>query len=355
MGFTMADLKRMRESREARIAANKASLTNTDREYLLTSHLPKGVKLWYPQKDKPEEVVMRIVDFMTTKENNVAGNPVGTFDAFRRVRVHKLADGRMVVCPTSYGRKCPLCDKVAEHYDDIKNDRNSPWAKLKPRKLLLFNMLVKVADESGKTKLVPRVFRGTEFYFMDVFNTALTTEEQFAPTMADKIYNFSDLDTGYWMEARFGMAPSVKANPQSKPIMQLLSLHPRYKDEAKAIPEAFYPYIADLDELIPDAPSYAELARFVDDAPMPDTTAEPEKQKAPSTKEELDEAAKKAIEYAEEHHPELIEKANAALEKSFGPVSEEAKPTVEAMPQNPSGFGEEVADEDFDLGDFDIG
>ena len=335
MGFTVADLKRMRESREARIAANRANLSNTEREYLLTENLAKGVKLWYPKKDKPEEITLRIVDFMTTKKFNVAGNAVGTFDAFRRVRVHRLPDGRNVICPTSFGKKCPLCECVDTHYEDIKKDRNSPYARLKPRKILLFNMFVKVADESGKTKIVPRVFRGTEFYFMDVFNSTLHTEEQFNAKASDKLYSFSDLDVGYWMDARFGMAPSVKANPQSKQIMQLLSMHLNWKDEAKPIPEALYPYITDLDALIPDPPTYEELARYVSDTPVtvPETTTEEEPQ--------IDIPAETAKEEAKEPEPEA--------------VVEDNEPEPE-KPKTPETFGEEVGEDDFDLGDdFDIG
>ena len=337
MGFTVADLKRMRESREARIAANRANLSNTDREYLLTENLAKGVKLWYPKKDKPEEVTMRIVDFMTTKKFNVAGNAEGTFDAFRRIRVHRLADGRNVICPTSYGKPCPLCECVDAHYEEIKKDRNSPYAKLKPRKLILFNMFVKVADESGKTKIVPRVFRGTEFYFMDVFNSTLSTEEQFNAKAGDKLYSFSDLDVGYWMDARFGMAPSVKANPQSKPIMQLLSMQLRWKEETKPIPEALYQYITDLDALIPEPPAYDELARLISDTPVsvPDTNANA------AVEEEA------AISVEGEAEPAKTEVAK-----------EPEKPEVETEPAaDPTSFGQEVgSDDEFDIGDdFDIG
>ena len=121
--FTMADIKRMRESHDARVAAAKAVLTGNFREILNTSTLPKGVKLWWPQNDKPEEAIMRIVDFQTTKAVNAGGTKPGEFSAFRRYKTHNLPDGRTVVCPTTYGKKCPLCETVAAHWDEIKNDK----------------------------------------------------------------------------------------------------------------------------------------------------------------------------------------------------------------------------------------
>ena len=81
--FTMADLKRMREQREQRISEVKAEANNESKEYLLQANLAKGSTLWFPKKDKPEEVEMRIVDFMVTKEDNVAGDSVGKFTAMR--------------------------------------------------------------------------------------------------------------------------------------------------------------------------------------------------------------------------------------------------------------------------------
>jgi hypothetical protein len=122
--------------------------------------------------------------------------------------------------------------------------------------------------------------------------------------------------------------------------MQLLSLMPKWKEDSKPIPESFYPYIADLDELIPDAPSYAELAKFVDDTPV-------------------NVAGDKEV--TKDAEPELT------LEEDAGTSAPE--PTVEAEPEKhepetakepdttpaPDAFGEQVGgDLDLDLGDFEV-
>ena len=123
--FTMADLKRMREQREQRISEVKAEANNESKEYLIQANLAKGSTLWFPKKDKPEEVEMRIVDFMVTKEDNVAGDPVGKFTAMRHFKVHYLPNKEIVVCPTSYGKPCPLCEYYNDHYDEANANHNS--------------------------------------------------------------------------------------------------------------------------------------------------------------------------------------------------------------------------------------
>lgn len=362
--FTMADIKRMRESHDARVAAAKAVLTGNFREILNTSTLPKGVKLWWPQNDKPEEAIMRIVDFQTTKAVNAGGTKPGEFSAFRRYKTHNLPDGRTVVCPTTYGKKCPLCETVAAHWDEIKNDKTnqSPYSKLRPKKMLLFNAVFKTPTESGSVKVVPRVVKCTEFYFIPIFDKALKAEEQFKPKEADKIYSYSDIELGYWFTARFGMAPAVATNPKSKQMMQLLDVKLDLST-SKMLPEQLFDYVADLDLLIPEAPSYEELYALIDERPVnvpaPKQEEQPEigidtgdAERPVSTRE----AIEGAVAYVESN-PELKKKVDEVFDKAYGPKEPANIPSVEAMPQNPSGFAteEEVQpSDDFELGDFDI-
>ena len=350
------------------MAAAKAVLTGNFREILNTNALPKGVKLWWPQNDKPEEAIMRIVDFQTTKAINAGGTKPGEFSAFRRYKTHNLPDGRTVVCPTTYGKKCPLCETVAAHWDEIKNDKTnqSPYSKLRPKKMLLFNAVFKTPSESGSVKVVPRVVKCTEFYFIPIFDKALKSEEQFKPKEADKIYSYSDIELGYWFTARFGMAPAVATNPKSKQMMQLLDVKLDLST-SKMLPEQLFDYVADLDLLIPEAPSYEELFALIDERPANVSTPKQEEQpeigivtedaeRPVSTRASIEAATEAAVAYAESN-PEMKKKVDAAFDKAYGKKEPADIPSVEAMPQNPSGFAteEEVQQsEDFELGDFDI-
>ena len=259
--FTMADLKRMREQREQRISEVKAEANNESKEYLIQANLAKGSTLWFPKKDKPEEVEMRIVDFMVTKEDNVAGDLVGKFTTMRHFKVHSLPNKETVVCPTSYGKPCPLCEYYNDHYDEAKANQKHPANRLKAKKITMFNAFVKIASPDGKTKTVPRVVRGSSFFFITALNKALSEEVQFNPTKENTIYAYSDLELGYWVGARFGMAPAVAGN--SDKYMQLLKADLRWKEKPTPIDEKLFGYITDLDALIPDAPSYDTLRKLI--------------------------------------------------------------------------------------------
>lgn len=259
--FTMADLKRMREQREQRISEVKAEANNESKEYLIQANLAKGSTLWFPQKDKPEEVEMRIVDFMVTKEDNVAGDSVGKFTAIRHFKVHYLPNKDVVICPTSYGRPCPLCEYYSAHYEEAKANQKHPANRFKAKKITMFNAFVKIASPDGKTKTVPRVVRGNSFFLITALNKSLSEEVQFNPKKENTIYAYSDLELGYWVGARFGMASAVAGNPNK--YMQLLKAELHWKEKPTPIDEKLFGYITDLDALIPDAPSYDALRKMI--------------------------------------------------------------------------------------------
>ena len=259
--FTMADLKRMREQREQRISEVKAEANDESKEYLIQANLAKGSTLWFPKKDKPEEVEMRIVDFMVTKEGNVAGDSVGKFTAMRHFKIHYLPNKEVVVCPTSYGRPCPLCEYYSAHYEEAKANQKHPANRFKAKKVTMFNAFVKIASPDGKTKTVPRVVRGSSFFLITALNKALNEEVQFNPKKENTIYAYSDLELGYWVGARFGMASAVAGNPNK--YMQLMKADLRWKEKPTPIDEKLFGYITDLDALIPDAPSYDTLRKLI--------------------------------------------------------------------------------------------
>lgn len=260
MKFTAADLRRMREEREQRIAAIKADSKHENREYLLMENLAPKSKVWFPEKDKPEEVMMRIVDFMVTKENNVAADRPGKFTSMRRFKVHSI-NRNTFVCPNEYGHDCPLCNYYYAHKNDADaKDTSSPVTKAKARRILLFNALFKTPTGNGKTIITPRVVRCSEFFFMNTFGKKLASEETFAPDKAKEIYGFSDLETGYWMTARFGMAEAVAG--AGKKFMQLIDVSLDWKNPSP-VDDSLYEYITDLDMLIPNSPSDAEVNRIM--------------------------------------------------------------------------------------------
>ena len=321
MKFTAADLRRMREAREKRIASVKADSKHENREYLITSNLAPKSKIWFPEKNKPEEVMMRIVDFMVTKEQNVGADKPGAFVPFRHFRTHDI-NRNTFVCPSEYGHDCPLCEYYYAHRNEVSpNDKNSPVIKMRPKKVLLANIFIKLATPGGKVVIAPRVMRCSEFFFMSTFNKKLASEETFAPTKTQEIYGFDDLESGYWMTARFSMAEAVEGSGTK--FMQLVDVNLDWKNPSP-VDASLYEYITDLDLLIPDAPSTEEINRMMGGSIT--TTA---------TAVEEDEVVTEA-----EETPEVEEEVEVEVPIENDEADEVAEPEVP---------GEEPVDDDFDF------
>lgn len=255
--FTAADLANMRAKREQRIAAAKAQAKGEKVEYLLTENLAGKSTLWWPTK--PVELVGRIVDFMVTKENNIGGNAVGDFVGVREYKTHRTPNGKIIVCPQEYGRTCKCCEAYNEHYEEAKADRKH-WAhKFRASRVALFNMIVR-KEVNGKIGYAPYVIRASKFFTMTKINEKLEVKEKLSPGKASEIYAFSDLEIGYWFGLTFAEAPAVAGNKDE--YMQIVDVNPLLDEPRKMIPESLFPHITDLDLLIPDAPTDAEIDDF---------------------------------------------------------------------------------------------
>jgi hypothetical protein len=137
------------------------------------------------------------------------------------------------------------------------------------------------------------------------------------------------------------MAPAVPTNPKSKPMMQLLSVTLDL-NSSKMLPEQLFEYVTDLDELIPEAPSYEELFALIDERPAP--TNAPVKETEQEVSLNLGDA-----------EPEKEKERPVSKREDVEP--EPTKVVVDETPTNNTGFAteEEVTQsDDFELGDFDI-
>lgn len=273
--FTAADLANMRAKREQRIAAAKAQAKGEKVEYLLTENLAGKSTLWWPTK--PVELVGRIVDFMVTKENNIGGNAVGDFVGVREYKTHRTPNGKIIVCPQEYGRTCKCCEAYNEHYEEAKADRKH-WAhKFRASRVALFNMIVR-KEVNGKIGYAPYVIRASKFFTTTKINEKLEVKEKLSPGKASEIYAFSDLEIGYWFGLTFAEAPAVAGNKDE--YMQIVDVNPLLDEPRKMIPESLFPHITDLDLLIPDSPTDAEIDDFFG--------FDKEKAKTTSNSDELD-------------------------------------------------------------------
>jgi hypothetical protein len=264
MGFTKADLERMRSQRKSRIADNKAAAAGDYPEYLLEENLAKGSSLWFPKE--PEEVLMRVVPFMSEDGSPFKSEP-GSFHAARIVALHVI-NKRRYICPTTFGDSCPYCDRYNAAPKEQKAKQDNPITRLKASNVILFNALFKVPKEGGGTNVKMRVVRGGKFFTWDKIMSAIDGAAKLTkdPKLQDRLFLYDDFDEGYFFETGFAKAPAVQGN--KKEFMQIISCRPLHKEAPIPIGEkvAITNLITNLDMLVPPAPTHAQLKEWLGSA-----------------------------------------------------------------------------------------
>lgn len=254
-------IERLREQREKRVAANKAMVNREQKEFLNTEHLPAGVKTWWAKEGGTFR--FRVLPFCVTKVDNCAGEAVDSFGTVRRFKVHYLPNGRVVVCPKSFGRQCPLCETFYNASEAEQKNRKSAIQQFKPKDRALFNALFDVPGEDGKNKKVLRVVNAGYFASWGKLMDEIKDEAGLKQNakFQDKIYNYDDPEEGYWIEVRCNRA-SISGNEKDA-FMQFTKISLEWQDETEPLSEKVYEKLVDLDLLIPEPPSADELRKFM--------------------------------------------------------------------------------------------
>lgn len=256
------NLAELRKRRDARLAKTKALAEGESREYCNTDALAQGVTIWWPKRDV--ERMLRVVQFQVTKSDNMAGDAVGDFASVRRYKTHRNIGVEDVtyMCPTSYGKPCPIC----EHYntfsdEEKKNYKTGTAKKFKPREVCVFNALIREPDESGKDRTSLRVVRGGYYASYKAILDNVKSEAKFNPKNQDEIFLFDDLELGYWLRVRFAHESAMSGG--SVEFMHITQAALNWREPKKMVPEKAFPLICDLDELLPAPLSYGELKKLL--------------------------------------------------------------------------------------------
>ena len=258
-------MEKLRADRARRLNANKAEVQGGQREFLLAENLPENNQFWWPKEDT--EVTIRILPFIVTKEDNIAGQAVGQSANVRRIKVHSTPNKQFKICPSTYGRPCPICKKYNSFSKEEKQGKNSPATPYKAKEYAIFNALFKVPGKDGKTRLEVRVVKGGAFAGWEQILKEIKGESSIKlnAKYADKINLFDDLEDGYWMDIRCNKESITGGNGASVAFMQFSRINLKWKEKAGNIPfEAIIPRIADLDLVIPPPASADELMRAFD-------------------------------------------------------------------------------------------
>lgn len=333
-------LERVREQREKRIAANKAAANGEKQSILLLEHMAKGSKTWWTKE--PTEIRFRALPFMVTKENNVGDNQVGDLVTVRKYAVHFIGE-RAYICPSTYGLPCPVCDKYKTFSDDEKKAKNSPAQRFKAKRYAMFNALMEVPDESGKTKTIMRVINAGYFATWQQILDAVQNTAEVNKKFSDKINAFDDPEIGYWMEARCNKA-SIAGGGESAKFMQFTQVDLRWKEDVKPLNEKVYDMLTDLDMLLPEPASAETLRKAIgEDEP----TAAPEDVEA-EEEAEVDITAEVDVDDDDAIPMGDIAEANTKAHEETVNANEDA----EEVSDKPVIEGEDDASDGFDDDDF---
>ena len=260
-------LEKVREQREKRIAANKAAAAGEKQSILLTANLAKGSKIWWAKE--PTEVRIRVLPFMVSKKDNIGDNQIDDVVTVRKYAVHFIGE-KAYICPSTYGRPCPICDKYKSFPEADKQGKNAPANRFKPKWFAMFNALMEVPDESGNNKVVMRVINAGNYHAWGKILAAVKDTADTNKKHADKINAFDDPELGFWIEVRCNKAAISGAGSEATKFMQFTQVDLRWKEQVKPLNDKVYDLITDLDLLIPEPMSAEALRRLIgEDEPTP--------------------------------------------------------------------------------------
>jgi hypothetical protein len=158
--------------------------------------LPKGVRMFQPKGGTRARV--DFLPYVVTdkahpdrKEDLKIATP-GELWYKRPFRVHRGvgAEKQTLVCPSSFGRKCPICEYRSQRTKEGADRKETDVLKFSNRNLYC---VVPIDDKEHEAE--PHVFDVSQFLFQDLLNNEMEEDERF--------YGFFDPEVGYTLKIRF--------------------------------------------------------------------------------------------------------------------------------------------------------
>ena len=205
--------------------------------------LPKGIPVFKEEEGKMQFDILPYVVSDKNHPDKESGAEKGEQWFCRPFKIHRNigADNEKVVCLTSIGKKCPICEYRAKLLKAGKPKEETD--ALRPSARMLYNVQPK---DHKKLEDKPHIWDVSEFAFTNLLETEVSEKEKYE--------DFADLEIGYTLEVRFiedavGKNKFVKANR-----IDFEERETQY-DEEKALET-----VADLDKVL-SILSYEELEK----------------------------------------------------------------------------------------------
>ena len=142
--------------------------------------LPTNVQMFQPAVDT--KVTMDMLPYLVTSESHpdkTLGAEKGVYWLMRPFKVHKdvgVQDER-VVCLSSVGKKCPICEYRAKLIK--KNGDPEEIKSLRPSERILLPVIIRRIDEDVKREKTVQVMDQSHFLFSKEFEQQLGDDERF--------------------------------------------------------------------------------------------------------------------------------------------------------------------------------
>jgi hypothetical protein len=247
---------------------------------------------------KDGNMLLDIVGYEVTSESHPTGIPAGEiwWELTYKLHFGVGADNRTVVCPTTFGQKCPICQqrkKLMKDYDANKKAIDA----MRPQTRMLMNVL-----HDGEIKLID--------YSKANFGSVLLDELNLS---ADEEYDlFWEFEKGYTVKARF-----KKDSFEGRSFIKCDRIDFKKRedfDEEQMLEEVF-----PLDDLLA-VPTYEQLEKWffeMDDVPAVESSDEEQES------EEEEEQPKRKNRFTKKKKPEPEEEEEELEEEEPEPEEEE--------------------------------
>ena len=156
--------------------------------------LPEGVETWEPKEKGKFKI--DVIPYETTSGNHPNEVAKGVVWYQHPFKVHHGvgADGKSIVCPTTVGKKCPICEEISrlsKNYDENEETIKS----LRAQRYVAFNILH--PDDPDKVAI----------FALSVGKFYNALEKEIQESDEDDIANFFDVtESGKTLKVRFSEA-----------------------------------------------------------------------------------------------------------------------------------------------------
>lgn len=215
-------------------AAAKKESSSTGSNYI---KVPAGISFYSPEPDSKQR--FDVIPYEITDKNHLDIDPeigleVGELWYKKPYKVHRNvgADKQTVVCPTTFGKKCPICE-----YKNKRSQAGADWEELKIFNPSKRNLYWVIPRGVKKLEEIIHLFDFSHHNFQKLLNKELNEEEEYE--------EFPAFEGGYTLKVRWDEATIGK---KGKPFAEASRID--FEEREEDIDEDILSEVPSLDDLL---------------------------------------------------------------------------------------------------------